>query len=114
MTILRSIAAPSLALRHPCCPIYPRRPYLPKRAKGAGLGGQRLCWSTPSGPMAAPRDRIELAGPMCAMGAEGVGGWSHTGMVNLTSLHQHGCNQTFVLIGHGPLGRQHPLRWPRA
>ncbi len=27
---------PSLALRHPCCPIYPRHPYLPKGAKGTG------------------------------------------------------------------------------
>jgi hypothetical protein len=27
---------PSLALRHPCCPIYPRHPYLPKGAKGPG------------------------------------------------------------------------------
>src|SRR5258707_71348 len=25
---------PSLALRHPCCPIYPRCAYLPKEAKG--------------------------------------------------------------------------------
>jgi hypothetical protein len=28
---------PSLALRHPCCPIYPRHPYLPKLAKGEGM-----------------------------------------------------------------------------
>jgi hypothetical protein len=27
---------PSLALRHPCCPIYPRHPYLPKGAKEPG------------------------------------------------------------------------------
>jgi hypothetical protein len=32
-----SIAAPRLSLRHPCCPIYPRHPYLPKGAKGAGV-----------------------------------------------------------------------------
>jgi hypothetical protein len=44
MTILRSIAAPSLALRHPCGPIDLAIPDLPKGAKGAGLGGQRVCW----------------------------------------------------------------------
>jgi hypothetical protein len=27
---------PSLALRHPCCPIHPRHPYLPKGPKGKG------------------------------------------------------------------------------
>jgi hypothetical protein len=31
---------PSPALRHPCCPIYPRIPYLPKRAKGQGATPQ--------------------------------------------------------------------------
>ena len=36
----------SLALRHPCCPIYPRHPYLPKGAKGAGNGAQPVCRST--------------------------------------------------------------------
>jgi hypothetical protein len=47
MTILRSIAAPSLALRHPC---------LPSRSTTV------LVHSI--GPMAAPRDPIDLGGPM--------------------------------------------------
>jgi hypothetical protein len=51
----RRTAAPSLALRHPCCPIDLAIPDLPKEAKGAGLGGQRLCWSTPSGPWGPSR-----------------------------------------------------------
>ncbi len=37
---------PSLALRHPCCPIYPRHFYLPKGAKGAGSDAQPVCGST--------------------------------------------------------------------
>jgi hypothetical protein len=71
MTILRSIAAPSLALRRPCCPIDLTIPDLPKGAKGLGLGGQRQCWSTPSDPIAAPRDPIDLGGPHLPDGPDG-------------------------------------------
>jgi hypothetical protein len=74
MTILRSIAAPSLALQHPCCPIYPRHPYRPKRAKGAGLGGQRLCSSSPSDPLRFLAIPIDFGVSVCPMDPKGVGG----------------------------------------
>src|SRR5712672_2623816 len=32
--------SPYHTLRHPCCPIYPRHPYLPKGAKGTGTDAQ--------------------------------------------------------------------------
>jgi hypothetical protein len=53
---LATILRPSLALRHPCCPIHPRRPYLPKGAKGPGNDAQPVCWSTDD-PMAR-RERV--------------------------------------------------------
>jgi hypothetical protein len=42
---------PSLAIRDPCYPIYPRHPYLPKAAKGRGTDAQPSCRST-DGPTA--------------------------------------------------------------
>jgi hypothetical protein len=36
----------SRTLRHPCCPIYPRHPCLPKGAKGPGNDAQPVCLST--------------------------------------------------------------------
>jgi len=33
---------PSLALRHPCCPIHPRHPYLPKGRRGQGTMPNRV------------------------------------------------------------------------
>jgi hypothetical protein len=56
---LVTILHPSLALRHPCCPIYPRHPYLPKGAKGQGtMLSQRvgqLTTQRPVGAREAPR-----------------------------------------------------------
>jgi hypothetical protein len=63
MTILRSIAAPSLALRRPCCPIDLAIPDLPKGAKGLGFGGQRQCWSTPSDQWRPLATQSTLADP---------------------------------------------------
>ena len=58
-----SIAAPSLALRHPCCPIYPRHPYLPKGAKGPENDGQPMCRSTddPTAQLERVRHRVHRA-----------------------------------------------------
>jgi hypothetical protein len=73
MTILRSIAAPSLALRRPCCPIDLTIPDLPKGAKGLGLGGQRQCWSTPS-DASQPLATQSILADLCARwGPEVVG-----------------------------------------
>jgi hypothetical protein len=48
--VSRAAAARRLLLYHtlgpPCCPIYPRHPYLPKRAEGPGNAGQPLRRST--------------------------------------------------------------------
>jgi hypothetical protein len=66
-----SIAAPSLALPHPRCPIDLAIPDLPKCCEG----GQSLveCARPPIGPMAGPRDPIDLGGPMCPTEFRGDG-----------------------------------------
>jgi hypothetical protein len=50
--------------------ISPLRPYGPLRR--LGVLSARL--GPPIGPMAAPRDPIDVGGPMCPMGSNGLGG----------------------------------------
>jgi hypothetical protein len=47
---------PSLALRHPCCPIYPRHPYLPR-----GRRGQGAMVNQGVGPLATSPTRFQRA-----------------------------------------------------
>jgi hypothetical protein len=52
---------PSLALRHPCCPIYSRHPYLPKGAKGPGCGGSTTALvSSLASPICPKRPRVPV------------------------------------------------------
>jgi hypothetical protein len=61
-TRLATIHCPSLALRHPCCPIYPRHPYLPKGAKEPGSDAQPSCRSPGFGEPRVLADRFQRNG----------------------------------------------------